>query len=133
MFYREEMLENPFKKMDSKQNNFFYRYIANLQALGYTGPFNPKTLEDFWSIVWQNDSSKIVMLTNLYEGDKVNDGEKIRSKEENIIYYIQEEFYSIIKIILILFFEMNKKLASIQIKKKTMTRNSAESMEICIY
>lgn len=58
------------------------------------------------------------MLTNLYEGDKVNDGEKIRSKEENIIYYIQEEFYSIIKIILILFFEMNKKLASIQIKKK---------------
>lgn len=32
------------------------------------------------------------MLTNLYEGDKVNDGEKIRSKEENIIYYIQEEF-----------------------------------------
>lgn len=73
------------------------------------------------------------MLTNLYEGDKVNDGEKIRSKEENIIYYIQEEFYSIIKIILILFFEMNKKLASIQIKKKTMTCNSAESMEICIY
>lgn len=55
------------------------------------------------------------MLTNLYEGEKVNDGEKIRSKEENIIYYIQEEFYSIIKIILILFFEMNKKLASIQI------------------
>lgn len=73
------------------------------------------------------------MLTNLYEGEKVNDGEKIRSKEENIIYYIQEEFYSIIKIILILFFEMNKKLASIQIKKKTMTRNSAESMEICMY
>lgn len=104
MFYREEMLENPFKKMDSKQNNFFYRYIANLQALVYTGPFNPKTLDDFWSIVWQNDSSKIVMLTNLYEGNKVNDGEKIRSKEENIIYYIQEEFYSIIKIILILSF-----------------------------
>nr|XP_034306378.1 uncharacterized protein LOC117682577 [Crassostrea gigas] len=35
------------------------------------GPFNPNTLEDFWSIVWQNDSSKIVMLTNLYEGDKM--------------------------------------------------------------
>lgn len=98
------MLENPFKKMDSKQNNIFFRYIANLQALVYAGPFNPKTLEDFWSIVWQNDSSKIVMLTNLYEGDKVNDGEKIRSKEEYIIYYIQEEFYSIIKIILILSF-----------------------------
>lgn len=62
------------------------------------------------------------MLTNLYEGDKVNDGEKIRSKEENIIYYIQEEFYSIIKIILILFFEMNKKLASIQIKKNNDTQ-----------
>lgn len=83
---------------------FFKKYIANLQALVYTGPFNPNTLEDFWSIVWQDDSSKIVMLTNLYEGDKVNDGEKIKSKEENIIYYIQEEFYSIIKIILILFF-----------------------------
>lgn len=62
------------------------------------------------------------MLTNLYEGEKVNDGEKIRSKEENIIYYIQEEFYSIIKIILILFFEMNKKLASIQIKKNNDTQ-----------
>lgn len=44
------------------------------------------------------------MLTNLYEGDKVNDGEKIRSKEEYVIYYIQDEFYSIIKIILILSF-----------------------------
>lgn len=64
---------------------FFKKYIANLQALVYTGPFNPNTLEDFWSIVWQDDSSKIVMLTNLYEGDKVNDGEKIKSKEENII------------------------------------------------
>lgn len=129
MFYREEMLENPFKRMDSKQNKFLFRYIANLQALVYTGPFNPKTLEDFWSIVWQNDSSKIVMLTNLYEGDKVNDGEKIRSKEENIIYYIQEEFYSIIKIILILSFEMQ----AYRLKKKPMTCNSAESMEICIY
>lgn len=45
-------------------------------------------LEDFWSIVWQNDFSKIVMFINFYEGDKVNDGEKIRLKEENIIYYI---------------------------------------------
>lgn len=53
-----------------------------LQTLVYTGPFNQKTLEDFWSIVWQNDSTKIVMLTNLYEEDKVNDGEKVRSKQK---------------------------------------------------
>lgn len=53
-----------------------------LQTLVYTGPFNPKTLEDFWSIVWQNDSTKIVMLTKLYEEDKVNDGEKVRSKQK---------------------------------------------------
>lgn len=92
------------RKWTQNKITIFFRYIVNLQALVYTGPFNPKTLEDFWSIVWQNDSSKIVMLTNLYEGDKVNDGEKIRSKEEYIIYYIQEEFYSIIKIILILSF-----------------------------
>ncbi|XP_065936957.1 receptor-type tyrosine-protein phosphatase zeta-like isoform X1 [Magallana gigas] len=35
------------------------------------GPFNQRTLEDFWGIVWQNDCTRIVMLTNLYEGDKM--------------------------------------------------------------
>ncbi|XP_056000204.1 tyrosine-protein phosphatase non-receptor type 7-like [Ostrea edulis] len=35
------------------------------------GPFNPKTLEDFWTMIWQNDVTRIVMLTNLYEGDRM--------------------------------------------------------------
>ncbi|XP_055999709.1 receptor-type tyrosine-protein phosphatase alpha-like [Ostrea edulis] len=35
------------------------------------GPFTPETLEDFWSVIWQNDSTQIVMLTNLYEGDRM--------------------------------------------------------------
>ncbi|XP_055999731.1 receptor-type tyrosine-protein phosphatase H-like isoform X3 [Ostrea edulis] len=35
------------------------------------GPFTPKTLEDFWTVIWQNDSTRIVMLTNLYEGDRM--------------------------------------------------------------
>ncbi|XP_056001595.1 receptor-type tyrosine-protein phosphatase C-like [Ostrea edulis] len=35
------------------------------------GPFTPKTLGDFWSVIWQNDSPRIVMLTNLYEGDRM--------------------------------------------------------------
>lgn len=40
-------------------------YIASL------GPFNPRTLEDFWKVIWQNDTSRIVMLTNTFEGDRM--------------------------------------------------------------
>ncbi|XP_062609068.1 tyrosine-protein phosphatase non-receptor type 7-like, partial [Saccostrea cucullata] len=35
------------------------------------GPFNPKTLEDFWTIIWQENTTKIVMLTSLCEGVKM--------------------------------------------------------------
>lgn len=37
-----------------------------------TGPFNPRTLEDFWEVIWQNNTSRIVMLTNTFEGDRVS-------------------------------------------------------------
>lgn len=37
-----------------------------------TGPFNPRTLEDFWKVIWQNGTSRIVMLTNTFEGDRVS-------------------------------------------------------------
>lgn len=33
------------------------------------GPFTPETLDDFWKMTWQENSSRIVMLTNLFEGD----------------------------------------------------------------
>ncbi|XP_062576981.1 receptor-type tyrosine-protein phosphatase T-like [Saccostrea cucullata] len=33
------------------------------------GPFTPATLVDFWRMTWQENSSRIVMLTNLFEGD----------------------------------------------------------------
>jgi protein tyrosine phosphatase len=35
-----------------------------------SGP-NKITLKDFWQMVWQNKSGKIVMLTNLVEESKV--------------------------------------------------------------
>lgn len=34
------------------------------------GP-KPKTIADFWSMVWQEEVSNIVCLTNLKEGTKV--------------------------------------------------------------
>lgn len=35
------------------------------------GPFTSDTIEDFWTLIWQTDCTRIVMLTNLYEGEKV--------------------------------------------------------------
>lgn len=36
------------------------------------GPFTEETVMDFWRMVWQMGSVKIVMLTNLTEAGKVN-------------------------------------------------------------
>lgn len=36
-----------------------------------TGP-KEKTVNDYWSMVWQTNVEQIVMLTNLKEGTRVN-------------------------------------------------------------
>lgn len=49
--------------------SYLYTVTSNF-TLFVTGP-NRITLKDFWRMVWQNNSGKIVMLTNLVEESKV--------------------------------------------------------------
>ncbi|XP_062621601.1 uncharacterized protein LOC134283159 [Saccostrea cucullata] len=51
--------------------SYIHGFNREQAYIAVQGPFNPKTLEDFWTLIWQNDSTRIVMLTNLYEGDKM--------------------------------------------------------------
>ena len=48
---------------------FFYVLILDLAF--FLGP-KPKTIEDFWTMITQEDVSTIVCLTNLKEGAKVS-------------------------------------------------------------
>ncbi|XP_048759019.2 receptor-type tyrosine-protein phosphatase alpha-like isoform X2 [Ostrea edulis] len=36
------------------------------------GPFSSDTLKDFWAMIWQNNCTRVVMLANVYEGDKIS-------------------------------------------------------------
>nr|XP_022296023.1 uncharacterized protein LOC111105862 isoform X2 [Crassostrea virginica] len=51
--------------------SYIHGYNKEKAYIAAQGPFNPRTLEDFWKMIWQNNSSRIVMLTSLYEGDKM--------------------------------------------------------------
>ena len=47
-----------------------HTFTKTLKPVAYTGPL-PKTVVDFWRMVWQERPSAIVMLTNCKEGGKV--------------------------------------------------------------
>ncbi|XP_078309685.1 uncharacterized protein LOC111106154 isoform X2 [Crassostrea virginica] len=51
--------------------SYIHGYNKEKAYIAAQGPFNPRTLEDFWGMIWQNNSSRIVMLTSLYEGDRM--------------------------------------------------------------
>uniref|UniRef100_A0A8W8M345 protein-tyrosine-phosphatase n=1 Tax=Magallana gigas TaxID=29159 RepID=A0A8W8M345_MAGGI len=51
--------------------SYIHGYGKEKAYIAAQGPFNPRTLEDFWGVFWQNDCTRIVMLTNLYEGNKM--------------------------------------------------------------
>nr|XP_022302580.1 receptor-type tyrosine-protein phosphatase T-like [Crassostrea virginica] len=51
--------------------SYIHGYNKEKAYIAAQGPFNPRTLEDFWGMIWQSNSSRIVMLTSLYEGDKM--------------------------------------------------------------
>jgi hypothetical protein len=55
--------------------------IIVLRTLSFVGPFTPNTVVDFWRMIWQENSSRIVMLTNLWEGDHVSQYIFIKTKD----------------------------------------------------
>ncbi|XP_056000238.1 uncharacterized protein LOC125656056 isoform X2 [Ostrea edulis] len=51
--------------------SYIHGFNKEREYIAAQGPFNSKTLEDFWTMIWQNDVTRIVMLTNMYEGDRM--------------------------------------------------------------
>lgn len=61
----------------------------------FSGP-KPKTIADFWTMIWQEEVCNIVCLTNLTEGTKV--GVYFRDNEYSVIYIINTLYYAINKL-----------------------------------
>ncbi|XP_048759972.1 receptor-type tyrosine-protein phosphatase alpha-like isoform X2 [Ostrea edulis] len=50
---------------------FVHGYDHDKEYIAAQGPFTNDTLIDFWRMIWQNRCTRIVMLTNLFEGDRM--------------------------------------------------------------
>ncbi|XP_062621599.1 receptor-type tyrosine-protein phosphatase alpha-like [Saccostrea cucullata] len=71
-YNRVKLIRTEDNKDDDFVNaSYIHGFVKERAYIAAQGPFNPKTLEDFWTVIWQNDSTRIVMLTSLYEGDKM--------------------------------------------------------------
>ncbi|XP_061186793.1 uncharacterized protein LOC133194910 [Saccostrea echinata] len=71
-YNRVKLVKTDADKDDDYVNaSYIHGYNRERTYIATQGPFNPKTLQDFWTVIWQNDSTIIVMLTSLYEGDKM--------------------------------------------------------------
>ncbi|XP_048759020.1 tyrosine-protein phosphatase non-receptor type 7-like [Ostrea edulis] len=59
------------QKPDYINASYIAGYKKEKAYIAAQGPFTPDTIEDFWTLIWQTDCTRIVMLTNLYEGEKM--------------------------------------------------------------
>ncbi|XP_022313216.2 receptor-type tyrosine-protein phosphatase alpha-like [Crassostrea virginica] len=50
---------------------FVHGFNYDKEYIAAQGPFTNDTLLDFWRMIWQNRCSRVVMLTNLFEGDRM--------------------------------------------------------------
>ncbi|XP_061194029.1 receptor-type tyrosine-protein phosphatase alpha-like [Saccostrea echinata] len=50
---------------------FVHGFNHDKEYIAAQGPFTNETLLDFWRLIWQNRCARIVMLTNLFEGDRM--------------------------------------------------------------
>ncbi|XP_060078174.1 receptor-type tyrosine-protein phosphatase kappa-like [Ylistrum balloti] len=71
--------------------NYIHSVISPAQYIATQGPLE-KTVDDFWRMIWQQESSKIVMLTNLIEGSKKkcakywpDEGEPLTTKHFSVV------------------------------------------------
>ncbi|XP_062584486.1 receptor-type tyrosine-protein phosphatase T-like [Saccostrea cucullata] len=59
------------EKSDYINASYIAGYKKEKAYIAAQGPFTMETIEDFWTLIWQTDCTRIVMLTNLYEGEKM--------------------------------------------------------------